>query len=138
MSGYQIKYTTYRLNYGSDEVMENAGGMPSTGKEEVSLTVTENGTYTPDEGKVFNSVDVNIFSNKLYAWRRDGYSMWCYTLTDKPALNSFAFGSHGGSANYDKLYKHDISSFDTDYSYIKLNGFGQNWNRDSSNDISIN
>lgn len=30
LSGSQIKYTTYRLNYGSDEVMENNGGMPPT------------------------------------------------------------------------------------------------------------
>lgn len=30
LSGSQIKYTTYRLNYGSDEVTENNGGMPPT------------------------------------------------------------------------------------------------------------
>jgi hypothetical protein len=33
-------------------------GSGGGGKEEVSLAVTENGTYTPDEGKVFNEVNV--------------------------------------------------------------------------------
>ena len=39
-------------------------------KTEVALEATENKTYTPEEGKVYNSVTVNVpqGATKLYAW----------------------------------------------------------------------
>ena len=44
--------------------------IPQT-KTEVALEATENKTYTPEEGKVYNSVVVNVPAPtvKLYAWK---------------------------------------------------------------------
>lgn len=46
--------------------------IPQT-KTEVALEATENKTYTPEEGKVFNSVTVNVPAPtvKLYAWKNN-------------------------------------------------------------------
>lgn len=42
-------------------------------KTEVALEATENKTYTPEEGKVYNSVTVNVPAPtvKLYAWKNN-------------------------------------------------------------------
>lgn len=53
-------------------------------KTEEDLSVTENGEYTPDEGKTFGKVTVAVPQGvaKLFAWK--GSSVIVYTKTETP------------------------------------------------------
>lgn len=53
-------------------------------KTEVALEATENKTYTPEEGKVYSSVTVNVPVGvaKLFAWK--GSTVTIYTKTETP------------------------------------------------------
>lgn len=56
----------------------------------ISLTATENKTYTPDEGKAYNSVTVNVPAPtvKLYAWKLS--TAIVYTKTAEPTTSDKA------------------------------------------------
>lgn len=56
-------------------------------KTEEDLSVTENGEYTPDEGKTFGKVTVAVPQGvaKLFAWK--GASSVVYTKTETPEVN---------------------------------------------------
>lgn len=56
-------------------------------KTEEDLSVTENGEYTPDEGKTYGKVTVAVPQGvaKLFAWK--GSSIVIYTKTETPVVN---------------------------------------------------
>ena len=59
-------------------------------KTEVALEATENKTYTPEEGQVYNSVVVNVPAPtvKLYAWKNDTNIV--YTKVAEPTTSDKA------------------------------------------------
>ena len=59
-------------------------------KTEITLEATENKTYTPEEGKVYNSVVVNVPAPtvKLYAWKSN--SDIVYTKVAEPTTSDKA------------------------------------------------
>lgn len=56
----------------------------------VELTATENKVYTPDEGKAYGKVTVNVPAPtvKLYAWKND--TAIVYTKTNEPTTSDTA------------------------------------------------
>jgi hypothetical protein len=60
-------------------------------KTEEDLSVTENGEYTPDDGKTYGKVTVNVPQgvSKLYAWKGD--TKTAYTTTEQPTVGSYAY-----------------------------------------------
>lgn len=63
-------------------------------KTEEDLRVTENGEYTPDEGKTFGKVTVAVpptGAEKLFAWHSSGLSAYTYTKTETPAVGDAAY-----------------------------------------------
>lgn len=63
--------------------------IPQT-KTEIALEATENKTYTPEEGKVYNSVTVNVpvGATKLFAWVISGSTAF-YTVTETPEVGDY-------------------------------------------------
>ena len=63
-------------------------------KTEIALEATENKTYTPEEGKVYNSVTVNVpptGAEKLFAWYNSNITAYAYTKTETPAVGDVAY-----------------------------------------------
>lgn len=63
--------------------------IPQT-KTEVALEATENKTYTPEEGQVYNSVVVNVPPtnvSKLYCWK-DSHGRYVFSTATQPAVDT--------------------------------------------------
>lgn len=78
--------------------------IPQT-KTEIALEATENKTYTPEEGKVFNSVTVNVpvGATKLYAWTNSTLKITAYTSSAEPTTSDKAAVIAGGSNETKRL-----------------------------------
>lgn len=104
-------------------------------KTEVALEATENKTYTPEEGKVFNSVTVNVpvGATMLYAWKPSG-SYHVYTTTEEPTTSDSAWYLGG---NPTRLIATTITEVAEDFSSITVGAGVGSSARASTNDISL-
>lgn len=94
-------------------------------KTEITLEATENKTYTPEEGKVYNSVTVAVpvGATKLYAWGpigTGGSAYLAYTITDEPKVGDHAYYSGGSSPI--RFVQTDLTAVGDDYSTISYGG----------------
>lgn len=106
-------------------------------KTEIALEATENTTYTPEEGKVYNSVVVNVpvGATKLYAWvRGTGSSAYCvYTTTAQPTTEDKCTYAGGTPVS---LVSAQITAVAEDFSTITAIG-GSICPRNSTYDIDL-
>lgn len=79
-------------------------------KTEEDLSVTENGEYTPDEGKTYGKVTVAVPQGvtKLFAWTVSGNNSMLYTLSETPEVNDTAYFA-GKESNYARLNHASVS-----------------------------
>ena len=94
-------------------------------KTEIALEATENTTYTPEEGKVYNSVVVNVpvGATKLYAWGPIGTgssAYLAYTTTATPEVGDHAY--YGGGSSPMRVIQTNITAVGDDHSTISYGG----------------
>lgn len=107
-------------------------------KTEIALEATENKTYTPEEGKVYNSVVVNVplGVTKLYAWKSTAANNYIvYTKTAEPTTSDALFMGYSSGAI--KAYTGTITEVAEDFASITVNTTLATCNRDSADDITF-
>lgn len=74
-------------------------------KTEEDLSVTENGEYTPEEGKTFGKVTVAVpvGATKLYAWTNSTLKITAYTSSAEPTTSDKAVVIAGGASETKRL-----------------------------------
>jgi hypothetical protein len=112
--------------------------IPQT-KTEIALNATENGEYTPDTGKVYNCVTVNVpqGATKLYAWKYTSVSndFRLFTTSEQPQVGDHMLRTFNtGSLTYDTQVSEVV-----DDTHIKMmdGSTEQTLVRDSSKDITL-
>lgn len=110
--------------------------IPQT-KTEIALEATENKTYTPEEGKVYNSVVVNVpvGATKLYGWAPVGSSQYFYTSSEAPQVGDKVVIGNSSTT----LMKQYTVSVVTDATHITIvNGTGiTTYSGQRSSDLDI-
>ncbi len=86
-------------------------------KTEENLSVTENGEYTPEEGKVYKKVTVNVpqGTTGMYGWNVS--SAYMYTKTAQPEVGDPAYLISNGKIN---PTTQTITEVGVDFSYLKI------------------
>lgn len=106
------------------QLTASLSNIPQT-KTEVALEATENKTYTPEEGKVYNSVVVNVpvGTTKLFAWGPAGSgssTYLAYTTTDTPEVGDHVY--YEGGSNPVRFIRANITVVGADHSTISFGG----------------
>lgn len=107
-------------------------------KTEEDLSVTENGEYTPDDGKVYKKVTVAVplGVTKLYAWKSTATNNYIvYTKTAEPTTSDVLF--MGYSTGAVKAYTGTITEVAEDFASITVSTTLATCNRDSADDITF-
>ena len=114
--------------------------IPQT-KTEVALNATENTTYTPEEGEVYNSVTVNVpvGVTKLYSWINSSNNAVIYTLSETPEVNDIAYyaGKVGGYSRLSHASVSEVSSATTIKAVLTGGGNEYAGVRDSNYDFTF-
>ena len=100
-------------------------------KTEEDLSVTENGEYTPDEGKTFGKVTVAVPQGAagMYAWAAG--TSYVYTKTAEPKVGDTAYIISSGKIDTTPA---TVSEVGGNFSYIKI-GTAAQINRSDGYDI---
>lgn len=110
-------------------------------KTEEDLSVTENGEYTPEEGKTFGKVTVvvpPVSPEKLYFWKKQGYTNQGYTFSETPSVGDAILLPASDSGSSYKIAATTVSSVNTENNTITVQGHGTDvWVRDSSKDVTL-
>lgn len=106
-------------------------------KTEEDLSVTENGEYTPDEGKTFGKVTVAVPQGTLFCWKTSDGN-FTYTDTEHPKVGGYTFRGKSNTTTGEIVIRNNaISSVAADFSSLELSGTGASWNRYATGDITI-